>query len=33
MGFSHLGVPLNTVEWYKQALDIVALAPFAGYTV
>jgi hypothetical protein len=23
----------NTVEWYKQALDIVALSPFAGYTV
>jgi hypothetical protein len=33
MGFSHLGVSLNTVEWYNQALDIVALASFAGYTV
>jgi hypothetical protein len=33
MGFSHLGVPLNIVEWYKHALDIVDLALFAGYTV
>jgi hypothetical protein len=23
----------NTVEWYKEALDIVALGMFAGYTV
>jgi hypothetical protein len=33
MGLSLLGAPLNTVKWYKQALDIVALASFAVYSV